>query len=265
MPCAEPHAPTPPPGKTAETASTRNLEKNSKLRGPARLMLGNQTQMVKRLIPGNRPDTRKANCQSCQSASKVTSGTDTPMLTTLLAMTTPMAFDLLSGPMVSTMAPMLFGGIKPPPSPVIARSTARTTRLGAKAEAITDTVRTSIPARAMGRRPKESDSGPPTTTEAAHAAKVAVASWAATGTDTSISDAMSTSRGGRISAAFWAARTENPRMNTNQVSFSPLFPFGAAGACKSPTPRPAFCRLWHPVDAGQWRRSRSERQHRRSR
>ena len=48
--------------------------------------------------------------------------------------------------------------------------------LGAKAEATTEMKSNSIPARATGRRPKESDNGPTDTTERLHAAKVAVAS-----------------------------------------------------------------------------------------
>ena len=68
------------------------------------------------------------------------------------------------------------GGIIPPPSPVYNLSASSTFRLGARAEAMTAIESTSSPARATGRRPKESDSGLANTRETAQAPKVAVAS-----------------------------------------------------------------------------------------
>ena len=181
------------------------------------------------------------------------------MLTTLLAMTIPMALALFSGRSVSAMAPMLFGGIMPPPRPVITLNTKRTPRLGAKAEAMTEAVRTSIPTNAIGRRPKESESGPPTTTDTAHAAKVAVASWPATGTDTSMSDAISTKSGGTISVAFCAARTESESTATNHASNSRPRSICVSEAAIPSIPLPAFCRQLFPTAAGRLRRSRTGR------
>ena len=67
------------------------------------------------------------------------------------------------------------GGIAPPAKPVKTRDTNRISRLGAKADARTDIERTVNPTRATGRRPNESDKGPPETTIIAQPAKVAVA------------------------------------------------------------------------------------------
>ena len=115
------------------------------------------------------------------------------------------------------------GGIIPPPSPVNNLSASSTFRLGARAEAMTAIESTSSPARATGRRPKESDSGLANTRETAQAPKVAVASCPTTETDAPNSAAMSTSRGGSIRTAFIVTRTANRSTLRNQALFtSPL-------------------------------------------
>ena len=68
-------------------------------------------------------------------------------------------------------------------------------------------VRTANPPKTTGRRPKESDSGPPETPVNAQPAKVAVANWPAAATDISRSVAISTSSGGIIRITLMLAKT----------------------------------------------------------
>ena len=102
-------------------------------------------------------------------------GTLRAVLRRLMANRAPTAWARLSGEITSEIAPTALGGRVPAPRPVSTLRTKKVSMLGAKADAITETQSNSIPARATGRRPNESDSGPTDTTDSPHAAKVAVA------------------------------------------------------------------------------------------
>ena len=90
-----------------------------------------------------------------------------------------------SGEMTSDSTPTDVGGSVPAARPISTLRTRNTSMLGANADASTAATKISSPARITGRRPKESDSGPTVSKETAQAAKVAVASCPATGTEIS--------------------------------------------------------------------------------
>ena len=162
--------------KKRRDSSDQNLEKKAKLRTRSRLSAGNQSQLVRSPVASSRPETKTANLHPPHSAKRATIGTLTADDRTLMAMRPPTAWARFRGEMTSDIAATALGGSIPPPRPVMTLSSSSNSRLGAKAEAMTDTVSNSSPASMTGRRPKESDSGPTETTERAHAAKVTVAS-----------------------------------------------------------------------------------------
>ena len=161
--------------KNRKDSSDQYLEKNAQLwtRVPARR--GNQSQFVRNTDARNRPETMKANRQPFQSANKATIGTETAEVSALMASRAPIAWARLAGEITSDTAAAALGGSIPPARPVNTLRARSASILGAKADPMTDAERTSKPARATGRRPKESDKGPTETTETPQAAKVAVA------------------------------------------------------------------------------------------
>ena len=95
-------------------------------------------------------------------------------------------------------------------------------KLGAKAHPIRDPAISNNPARAMGRRPKESDNGPTEKTEAPQAAWVAVANCPATATDICRSVAISAKSAATIRFAFVAPKTATKRTARNSALFTSL-------------------------------------------
>ena len=114
----------------------------------------------------------------------------------------PMVWARRAGAMTSDTAAMLLVGSTPPPIPVSARSSRKTAKLGAKADAIMAAAIIVNPPNATGRRPKESDSGPTITDEMPQPTNVAAESCPAMPIESPKSSAISDSSGGIISIAF---------------------------------------------------------------
>ena len=230
--------------------SDRSRERNAKSRTRSLLSAGNQNQLVNSPKASIKPAIRKANLQPPQSAKRAITGTLMAAASTFTDIMPPTAWARLSGEITSASVATALGGSIPPPSPVATLRTKRTSRLGANAEPITETHRTRSPASMTGRRPNESDKGPTEATETAHAAKVAVASCPATGTEISRSPAISTSNGGRKSAAFCPARTASETMVKNHSLFTSLCSACADRVPMLVTPLPAYRPRWPPAAAG---------------
>ena len=200
MRCVRPTAV--PTWKNRNDISDQYLEKNTQLWARSLLSRGNQTQLAKNPDASSRPEIMKANRQPPKSARRATIGMLMAEASPLMAIMPLTACALLAGEMTSDNTATALGGIVPPPKPVNTLSASRTSRFGAKADARTDTTSRSRPARATGRRSKESDKGPTETTEIAQAPKVAVANCPATAADMSRSVEISTKSGGTIITAF---------------------------------------------------------------
>ena len=186
------------------------------------LSLGNHSQAATRPVALSKPEAINANCHPPQSASTATAGTLTTDASCPTASSEPTVRARLSGEMTSEIAPTKVGGSVPPPRPLKTLSAISVSKFGANADPIRDPTRSSNPARAMGRRPKESDNGPTEKTDTLQAANVAVANCPATATEICISSDISTSRAGIISVAFMAPKTLMKRHARNRALFVSL-------------------------------------------
>ena len=140
----------------------------------------------------------KVNRQPHKSANRATNGMLIAEVSTIVLAMPPMAWARLAWEMTSEITPTDVGAIAPPPRPTSTLSAINTSIFGANADARRDAVTRNTPESAIGRRPMESARGPTTTMETAHAAKVTVANWPATATETSNSLAISTRSAGTI-------------------------------------------------------------------
>ncbi len=192
----------------------------SRTRSP--LSFGSHNQQANRPVALSEPETMKANCHPLKWADKATPGTPTTDASIPTARSEPIARARLSGEITSEIAPTKVGGNVPAPKPVKILSTSSVSKLGANADPIRDPETSSNPARAMGRRPKESDNGPTEKTETPQAAKVAVANCPATATETSMSVDISTRRAVTIRFAFMAPKTATKRPARNSALFTSL-------------------------------------------
>ena len=181
---------------------------------------GNQSQFIRNPNASSSPDTTKTNRQPPRSANTATIGALMAVVTAVIASSALTAWARLAREMTSDNTATALGRRVPPARPVNALNASNVSILGAKADATTATESSSSPPRAIGRRPKESDSGPTETTETPHVAKVAVASCPATATDISKSDAISTSRGGTICTAVNVAKMPSASTARNLALFT---------------------------------------------
>ncbi len=144
--------------------------------------------------------------------------------------------------MTSDTASTIFGGSARPPRPVKARNASIISRLGANADARTDIERTPKHTRATGRRPNESDRGPPQIPIIAQPTNVAVANCPATATEISRSVAISTSSGRTIRIALMVAYTVSASTAMNHALFTSLRPVDVAGVAILSVPLSGSCR-----------------------
>ena len=200
------------------------------------------------------PETRTAKLQSRQSDSRARAGTLMAPERTLMPARAPMVGARRAGDMMSEAAAMLLAGSTPPPMPVSTRNNRKRAKLGAKAEAVMAIAIMVRPPTATGRRPKESDKGPTIREESPQPTKVAAESWPATPTERLKSLAMSTSKGGIIKMAFWAAKRAKDRMIRNRGLFTGGAPGSPAGWEDGVTiffrPLATVGRLWNPTVGG---------------
>ena len=145
-------------------------EKITRSRTRSLLSLGSHTQLATKPVALSRPETMKANCQPPQSANTATAGTLTTDASIPTARIEPTALARFSGEMTSEIAPTKVGGSVPAPRPLSTRRTMSVSKFGANADPIRDPTISNKPARAIGRRPKESDNGPTEKTETPQAA-----------------------------------------------------------------------------------------------